>query len=706
MKNSSTLHNNLENWRIISLIVLLGIVVIIFVSRLFYLQIIQYDHWFAQASDNKSNEISIQAPRGIIYDRNGIILAHNIPSYNIVITPADLPDDDAEMQEIFRELSLIAGVPVNQSDVTQDNPYVPCTSDHGINQIVEYGETTAPFEPVRIKCDIDRTTAMVVQENAVYWPGVSIQIEPVRDYPTGSLTASIIGFLGPIPAAEEQRYRSLGFLPDRDKVGYAGVEFYFQDILSGQNGLRTVEWDVAGKILRNLTPPVEPIPGNNMHLTIDLRFQQAAESILLDEINGWNRWFGEERMTSGVVIAINPQTGEILAMISYPTYENNRMARVIPAYYYEQLTRDKRNPLLNHAVGAEIPAGSVFKLVTATGVLNEGVVTPEQVIKTPGQITLTEKFYANDPGSPRPFVDWIYRTRPEGFGQLDFVHAVGNSSNVYFYKVGGGYQDEVDPGLGICRLGTYARALGFGEIPAGYAGLPEDYEFPEIELPDKADGLIPDPTWKRINQGESWSTGDTYIMSVGQGYALATPLQILMSAATIANDGKLMAPTILYDILGGEGNVIQEFEPRMRWDLTQDPIIQVYAENSIRGCQDTGERKTVQPWVFKKIQEGMRLAVLEGTLAREFTNVDIAAAGKTGTAEYCDEFANEKNLCKPGDWPSHAWTVAYAPYGDPEIAVIAFVYNGGEGASVAGPIVRRVLEAYFELRNVDIGLAQ
>jgi penicillin-binding protein 2 len=381
MKNSSTLHNNIEFWRISIVIILLGIVVVIFTLRLFNLQVIQYDFWSAQAMDNKSHEISIPTARGTIYDRNGIILANNIPSFNIVITPADLPDDDAEIQEIFRELSELTGLPVNLNEVTQDNPYVPCTSEHGINQIVGYGETTAPFEPVRVDCDVDRAMAMMVKENSVYWPGVSVQVEPVRDYPTGSLTASIIGFLGPIPASEEQRYRSLGFLPDRDKVGYAGAEFYFQDVLAGTNGLRTVEWDVAGKIQRNLTAPVEPEPGDNIHLTIDVRLQQLAESILLDEIDTWNRWFGEERMTSGVVIAMNPQTGEILAMISYPTYENNRMARVIPAYYYEQLTKDKRNPLLNHAVGAEIPAGSVFKLVTATGVLNEGVVTPEQVIK-------------------------------------------------------------------------------------------------------------------------------------------------------------------------------------------------------------------------------------------------------------------------------------------------------------------------------------
>jgi penicillin-binding protein 2 len=701
MKSSSALNNMVETWRIIFLGVILIVIFFLYVFRLYNLQVVQYSTWLAKANENRTHEINLPASRGSIYDRMGYTLARNIPSYNVVITPANLPDDDGEVQAIYRELSKLTGVPDNRGEVSQADPYVPCISDHGITQIVTYGRTTAPFEPVKISCDVDQQTALAIQANASAWPGVGIDVVPVRDYPTGSLTASIIGFLGPIPAAEEDYYRSLGFIPNRDKVGYAGVELSFQDILAGLNGHRVVEWDIAGQILGDLVPPVPSTPGSSIVLTIDTRFQQAVQSILTDEITDWNQSFGEERMTSGAVIAINPRTGEILAMVNYPTYENNRMARVIPAYYYEQLITDQRNPLLNLAVGAELPAGSVFKLVTATGGLNEGIVTPEEIIKTPGKITVTERYYANDPGKPRDFVDWIYKTNPAGFGQLDFVHAIANSSNVYFYKVGGGYQDEVSPGLGICRLGTYARALGYGTLPEGYGGLPTGYKTPEIELPDVASGLIPDPQWKRINQGESWSTGDTYIVSVGQGYALATPLQVLLSASTVANNGKLMAPTILYEILDSEGNIIQPFSPHLRWDLTVDPVIQVYEDNTIRGCQPTGEMKTVQPWVFDQIRTGMRLAVLEGTLKKEFANVNIAVAGKTGTAEYCDKFAQAKNLCVPGNWPAHAWTVAFAPYEDPEIAVVAFVYNGQEGSTVAGPIVRRVLEAYFELKASD-----
>jgi len=250
-----------------------------------------------------------------------------------------------------------------------------------------------------------------------------------------------------------------------------------------------------------------------------------------------------------VVIAMNPKTGEILAMVTYPTYENNRMARFIPAYYYEQLSEDPRRPLLNNAIQAEYPPGSVFKLSTATGAYNEGVVTLGKTIQTPGKLELCEKFSPNEPctdANTRPFVDWVYNIRgvinEAGFGQLDFLHCIAYSSNVCFYKLGGGFQDEIEEGLGIFRLGEYARALGYGARSG-------------IQLIGEQDGLIPSPQWKRINQGENWSTGDTYIASVGQGYVIATPLQVLMSGATIANDGKLMQPTIVREVTNSEGKV-------------------------------------------------------------------------------------------------------------------------------------------------------
>jgi penicillin-binding protein 2 len=230
------------------------------------------------------------------------------------------------------------------------------------------------------------------------------------------------------------------------------------------------------------------------------------------------------------------------------------------------------------------------------------------------------------------------------------------------------------------------------------------YGFPSgIGLPGEETGLLPDPRWKRINRGEIWTIGDMYNAGVGQGYVLATPLQVLMSGAIIANDGRLMEPIIVREIVDDEGTVIEPFTPTAVHDITVDPVIKEYIQyvSGSGQCQETGVTKTVQPWVIDTIQAGMRRAVTHGTLLNQFEGFDIAAAGKTGTAEYCDNFAQAQNLCIPGGWPTHAWTLGYAPFDNPEIVVVAFVYNGGEGASVAGPIVRRVLEAYFQIRSVD-----
>jgi penicillin-binding protein 2 len=712
MNGSNSLQNEIQPWRISVFAVLLLVIFIIYEARLFTYQIVEAENYHAAAADNSTDIENDPAPRGVIYDRNGIILARNIASYNVVVTAANLPDDPASEQEIYRQLAEVIKMPVSQGVIDENTPFVPCISeDHGIQQIAEYGKGSKPFEQVELLCDVDRETAMAVMEKAVDWPGISVQIQPIRDYPTGSVTANLVGFLGPLPALEEEQLIALGLVPNRDKVGYSGVELQFQRLLAGQNGQEVVEIDAAGEVIRTTEVLTPTIPGLNVRLTVDTRLQQVTEAIFKQEIKSWNDYFGDNRYSSGVVIAINPKTGEILAMVSYPSYENNRMTRFIPRYYYDQLTLDPAIPLMNHAVADNLPAGSVFKLATAVGALNEGVVTPDQVLETPPKLIVQETFSENQIGRPREFVDW----NEAGFGHLDFVGGLANSSNVYFYKLGGGFGDEVPEGLGICRLGTYARALGYGD-------------FPGTGFPGEEDGLIPDPKWKRIAKGEGWSTGDTYISSVGQGYVLATPLQVLMSAAVIANDGKLMQPTLVREVVDGEGNImelwrtpdeafvdrpvedaiqISPFSPLMKWDITRDEIVEEFFDTTIQGCEPTGEFKSIQPWVIEKVQEGMRRAVTHGTLSNEesvgFQNLDIAAAGKTGTAEYCDKYAQAQNRCQYGQWPSHAWSVAYAPYEDPEIAVVAFVYNGQEGSSVAGPIVRRTLQAYFELKAADYG---
>ncbi len=334
-------------------------------------QVLSPQSWINQAVENYTKEISDPASRGIIYDRNGYILARNSASYNVEITPAGLPDDDADTQQIYREVSQLTGVPaggpVTEESLNNAKLYSACVPGPSIADMVALGDSLAPYTPVKIACNISEELARVIGEKTVDWPGVSVEIEPIRDYPTGELTADVVGFLGPISATLEDAYKNRGFVANRDKVGYAGVETSLDDILLGKNGTRVVQVDVAGQILRNIEPPVPAVPGNNVVLTIDTRLQQAAEASLKEEINYWNTYFGSIRITSGVVIAMNPKTGEILAMVSYPSYENNRMARFIPGYYYNQLENDPRHPLVNNAISAELPPGSTFKLSTASG---------------------------------------------------------------------------------------------------------------------------------------------------------------------------------------------------------------------------------------------------------------------------------------------------------------------------------------------------
>ncbi len=687
----------LERWRLLMVMGLVVLVVGYYAYKLFDFQVVQGAVYQAQADENRTTRISVPTQRGNIYDRNGFVLARNVASYNVTITPANLPGDpsvggdasklttdlDADVQEVYRKLSALIGVPASAGEINDETVrlFSPCQTDLGIAQIVYIADTNAPYDPMRIACNIDASLAMTIQSHSAELPGVGIEVEAVRDYPTGSLTAAIVGFLGPVPAGQQDYFRAKGFLPNRDKVGYAGIEATMQDVLGGKNGERLVEVDVSGQELRNLSNPVEPVPGNNLVLTIDTRLQNAAQQALIGEIDFWNTYFNEIRSSSGAVIAMNPKTGEILALVSYPTYENNRMARFIPAYYYQQLISDPWKPLFNHAISAEHPPGSVFKMPTAIGALNEGVVTPDQKLNDPGQITVMQRNLNNLPTQPFTYVCW----KAEGHGDMDWIHGVANSCDVYFYKIGGGYAPDGVAGLGPWRLVEYARALGYGQKTG-------------IELPGEASGLIPTPDWKRINQGESWLPGDTYIASMGQGYILSTVLQVLVSASILANDGKYMQPTLIREVLDPEGNVVKPFEPKLKWDITKDPVIKVFDENNL----ETGETKVVQPWVVQLAKEAMRLVVTEGTAKGVWENSKVQnSAGKTGTAEYCDNIARAKDLCRRGNWPTHSWYFGYAPYDDPEIAVVAFVYNGGEGASVAAPIVRSVIESYFELKAID-----
>src|SRR4030066_1519840 len=243
MSSEAISQNQIQSRRIIAFLIILVLVFSVYIFRLFLLQVVQNTEWAAKAQENNTLQINLQSLRGIIYDRNDVTLSRNVAALNVVITAANLPEDTGAVQEIFRTLSELMDVPVNLNEISPENPYVPCISEHGIAQIAEYGESSTPYQPVRIRCDIDERTAMVLQEKSMDLPGIGIEQEPLREYPTGSLTSNIVGFLGPVPAALEDYYLDRGLVPNRDKVGYAGLELFYQDLLGGQNGNRYVQVD-------------------------------------------------------------------------------------------------------------------------------------------------------------------------------------------------------------------------------------------------------------------------------------------------------------------------------------------------------------------------------------------------------------------------------------------------------------------------------
>ena len=679
---------NMGRFRWIYLII--AVVFFYYASQLFNYQIIEGETYVAQAEDNRTTEISIPTQRGMIYDRNGIVLARNTAQYNVTVTPAELPDSDGEIREIFDQLSKLVDIPVNRGEVNDQtaSAFSPCYTDLGIFQIVEIAESLWPFQATRLKCNLSKETAMVIEEKKMDWTGIDIEVESIREYPTGGQTAEIIGFLGPIPEVLLDYYTDLGFVSGRDKVGYMGVENSMQSILAGSNGKRVVEVTVGGEIVRDIEEPVEAVPGADIHLTIDYRLQMAARAALVEQLRYWNEFYmrerGEVMSTTGTVIGMNPKTGELLFMVSYPNYENNRMTQFIPGDYYTQLSIDENKPLVNKSISSELPPGSVFKMVPALGVLNEDIVTPEQTISCTPTITLRQQFYESDIGTEQSY----YCHDKAGHGAVDYKHGIGYSCNVYWYKTSGGYPGEVeDGGLGIWNIYEYGAALGYGKETG-------------IELPGEADGLLPNPTWKRLNQGENWATGDTYLAGVGQGYVLATPVQVMNAFSTIVNGGKHMQLSMIGKTVDTDGDVLQSFEPKMLWDITKDALIHTYEGNN-----QTSEVKTIEPWVIDLAMEGMQLVTSqEGTAKIEFAGDENRIAGKTGTAEYCDDWANREGLCIPGSWPSHAWFAGYAPYDDPEIVVVSFIYNGREGSTVSGPIVRKIIDAYFEFKAIDAEL--
>jgi penicillin-binding protein 2 len=638
---------------------LLSIAFLVLLAQLWRLQMVRGDFYQEAADTNRFRLEEDPALRGIIYDRRGYILARNMPQLTVSVIPAYLPDDEAERRKLLSSLADLLDMPLTSAP----SMYTPRKilryalgrerdAGPGILDILQEAEL-APYRPALVKSDIPRQVAMILEEQHLDWPGVLVQARPVREYPTGALSAHILGYVGPIPQEQADTYEEQGYDPNQDLVGLTGVEYAFEKELRGQDGQQMIEVDVAGREVQTLSESQPAIPGYNLRLSLDLDLQRAAEEILQRQLQALYK-------KQGVVIAMNPQTGEILAMVSLPSYDNNEFTGGIAAQTLQALQTDPYYPLVNHAISGMFPPGSTFKIVVASGALEEGVIDPATRLYCGGILWLPNRFYPEDPSLAQPFYCWIYHGSHGQHGSLNVVSALGESCDVFFYQVGGGYPGRSE-GLGEERLGYYAELFGFGARSG-------------IDLPGEATGLVPTAKWKRVNYSESWVTGDTYNMSIGQGFVLATPLQMLNAAVVVANGGTLYRPQIVHEIIDGDGKVVQAFAPDV---IRQLPVS---AEN------------------LDVVRQGMRAAVAgPGGTAYAINVPGIAVAGKTGSAEFFID-RNKDGLPdrdNQGNMPTHAWFVAFAPYENPEIALVVFIYGGGEGSAAAVPVANGILNYYF-----------
>ncbi|HEY52116.1 MAG TPA: penicillin-binding protein 2, partial [Caldilineae bacterium] len=522
-----------------------------------------------------------------------------------------------------------------------------------IDALVAQREAGSAFQPVLVAENLPRAVAMRVEEQRYRLPGVELHLESMRDYPAGSDVAHVIGYMGPIPEETKDSYEEKGYNADA-WVGWTGLEFTYEDVLRGIPGVRVIEVDVNGHEQAVIGEERPAQPGQNLILSLDLELQKAMLKAMEKHIN-------PDRSHSAVAIAIDPRNGFVRGMVSLPSYDNNVFADGITGDEYRDISEAPGNPLINHATSGIYPPGSTFKMVPAAAGLQEKVITARTLLNAPGIIYVPNRNFPDNPLLAQPFVCWIYKQG--GYhGDLNVVQALGESCDIFFYKLGGGWYATDFEGLGVDTLAEYATEFGFGE-PTG------------IDLPAEHGGLIPNPKWKRIAKGERWVTGDTYNMSIGQGDVLATPLQVTMMTTIVANDGSFYRPQLIEAITDSESHLVQRMQPDL---IREIPV-------------DSKHLATVR--------QGMWMAVnWEHGTAKNVALPDVTVAGKTGTAEFFDPDIPRDGR---GNLPSHAWFTAFAPYEDPEIVVTVFVFNGGEGSAVAAPITKEILRSYFDIKARD-----
>jgi penicillin-binding protein 2 len=589
----------------------------ILVLQLIHLQVIDGEEYKERAEINALREVPVPAARGLIFDRNGVPLVQNSARFAVAVVPGDLPErGDAS---VYRMLSETIDMPEEE-----------------IAKKVEEGiERQGEYSPALIKNDLDRDTALVLMELEPHAPGLRVMVEPAREYLTGDLMSHVLGYVGPIAADEYAALSGEGYLL-QDYLGKSGVEATYEDQLRGEAGKKLIEVDALGRELDVLSER-RPVDGSNVVLSIDANLQREVSETLTE-------FAGASENAAAAMIDIH--SGEILAMVSHPTFDNNVFSRDLSPEELTALVEAPGKPLVNHAIAERYPPGSSFKTIVGSAALQEGVAAPGTTITSRGYITVENEF---DPNVVYVYPDWA------PLGTLDFYGGLAMSSNVYFYYLAGGKADEGFYGLGEERLANYARAFGLG-APTG------------VDLPGESEGLIPDATWKDETLDEPWTVGDSYNFGIGQGYVAATPLQMLTAVTSMANGGQLLTPHVVKEFRDSMGNVSAPIEPQIRSQVPVDP-----------GYLDV-------------VRAGMRQSVTNG-VARNAGIPNVAVAGKTGTAEFGTEQTN-------GKFPTHGWFTGFAPYDDPQIAIVVFLQraSGNDAAAAAG----RILDFYFNGSQVPL----
>tara|TARA_B100000029_G_scaffold516161_1_gene627295 strand:- start:1463 stop:3244 length:1782 start_codon:yes stop_codon:yes gene_type:complete len=587
------------------------------------MQIINRDDFAEKAQNNRIIQTNLPAIRGLIYDRSGQPLVSNTVSFSASIVPALLPVDEQKRYRLYLQLEKILDMPAIEIS----------------KRIEEFEKKISQSETLIIARNLSHEQALLLEQNAPDLLGISLEMDAQRTYLGGSALSHILGYVGAQTEMEWEELKTKGY-GFNELIGKTGLEAFYENILHGTPGKAITEIDAYGSKIQILDE-ISATPGQNIHLSIDLTLQKYIAELL-------EQGRGEANIAAAVVMDAN--TGELLALVSLPNYDNNIFSSANRDKEYKKLLDDPNLPLLNWSLNPAAP-GSTFKLVTAAASLEEGRVTKETSYNVD---SLAHEFLGYD-GRTYQFFDWRIH------GLINLQEAIAWSSNIYFYMLSCGFPQEELPGLGddveqsAVTLSYYARRFGLGSKTG-------------IDLvASESPGLIPTPEWKRRSRAgpnfaeteREWYYADTCFMGIGQGDVTATPLQIAIMTAAIANNGKLLTPRIATKITDIEGNLIEQ-KPTVS---TKIPVSQKNLEI---------------------IREGMRQAIENGSATLAKIN-GIQTAGKTGTAEF---------IASDGTTKEHAWFTGFAPFDSPEIVVTVY-FDLGQGNLKASPIAAEIMRYYL-----------